>query len=202
MLNQTYPFALPALPYADDALAPVITAETLSFHHGKHFQTYITNLNKALEPHPQLHALTLGQLLDGSHLLPEQAHTAILNNGGGAYNHDVYFKGFAPAPKAPEGRLLALINAAYGSLDAFKEAFAAACLAVFGSGWAVLALTPEDKLQIIPLKNQETVLPLKVLPLLTVDVWEHAYYLQYQNLRAQYVKSLWDVLDFPVLERQ
>jgi len=199
MLNQTYPFALPDLPYANDALAPVLTAETLSFHYGKHFQTYITNLNKALEPHTDLHALTLGQLLDGSHPLPESARTAILNNGGGAYNHDVYFKGLAPAPRGPEGKLLALINEAYGSLDAFKEAFAAACLAVFGSGWAVLVLNAEGKLQIVPLKNQETVLPMGVKPLLTVDVWEHAYYLQYQNLRARYVQSLWDILGFPVI---
>ena len=139
------------------------------------------------------------KLLDGSHPLPDSARTAILNNGGGAYNHDVYFKGLSPAPGGPEGKLLALINEAYGSLDAFKEAFAAACLAVFGSGWAVLVLNAEGKLQIVPLKNQETVLPMGVKPLLTVDVWEHAYYLQYQNLRARYVQSLWDVLDFPVL---
>ena len=199
MLNQTYPFALPAWPYADDALAPALTAETLSFHYGKHFQTYITNLNKALEPHPELHALTLGQLLDGSHTLPDTARTAILNNGGGAYNHDVYFKGLSRAPKAPAGKLLTLIEEAYGSLDAFKEAFSAACLGVFGSGWAVLALDAGGKLTMVSLKNQETVLPMNMRPLLTVDVWEHAYYLQYQNLRAQYVKSLWDVLDFPVI---
>ncbi|MCI8360824.1 MAG: superoxide dismutase [Clostridiales bacterium] len=198
----TYPYELPPLPYAYDALEPYIDAETMRYHHDKHFQTYIEGLNKALAPYPHLQKCRLEELLSAPARLPDPARCAILRNGGGVYNHSRFFRGMAPAQEdghRPEGGLAQLIDQTFTSFDHFKEVFSQAALEVFGSGWAVLALTPRGKLKIVQLRNQETTLPAGALPLLYIDVWEHAYYLKYKNLRAEYVKNIWNVLAFPAL---
>ena len=202
MTQQTYPFTLPPLPYAHDALEPFMDAETLHYHHGKHFANYIHGLNQALEPYPQLHRLTVEQLLTNPRRLPQQAQKAILQNGGGVYNHTLYFNGLAPQQEdchTPTGELLALINRTYQSVERFKELFMQQALGVFGSGWTALVYFPKKKLHIVNLKDQDTLLTLRVLPLLYVDVWEHAYYLQYKNARADYLENLWNLIRFPVL---
>lgn len=202
MLNNKYPFTLPALPYGYNDLEPVLDSETLQYHHDKHFQAYVNNLNAALQPYPELQQLTLRQLLDGSHPLPEAAKTAILNNGGGVYNHDLYFKGLSPVGSGkhmPEGKLLDLINSTYGSFDAFKALFTKEAMSVFGSGWTFLVIDANGKLSIVNTKNQDTVVPMNLVPLLIFDVWEHAYYLIYKNLRANYIEGLWTIANFPVL---
>ena len=200
MPYHTYPYELPPLPYAYDALEPFIDAETMHYHHDKHFKAYVDNLNKALEPYPQLQGMTLEQLLSVPMRLPAAARTAILNNGGGVYNHALFFQGMAPPQTPghiPQGAALDLIQRAFGSFDDFKKVFTDAALKVFGSGWTVLALTPYRTLQIVNLKNQETMLSTPSVPLLYVDVWEHAYYLKYKNARAEYLENIWNVLMFP-----
>ena len=203
MPYNTYPYELPPLPYAYDALEPYIDAETMHFHHDKHFQTYIDNLNQALQTHPALQKCRLEDLLSDPRALPAKDRCAILRNGGGVYNHAHFFKGMAPADEAachrPTGQLLDCINRAFGSFDDFKETFSKEAAKVFGSGWTVLALTPCGRLRIVNLANQETVLPDGEKPLLFIDVWEHAYYLQYQNRRAAYIQNIWNVLVFPTL---
>ena len=200
MLTATYPFSLPVLPYPYNALEPYIDEETMHYHHDKHFQTYITNLNKALEPYPKLHGLTLEQLLRNSRYLPRDAYETILRNAGGTYNHDLFFSHLGPAeeqPEVPGERLGKLIDQTFGSFQAFKEKFTAEALSVFGSGWACLALTPRGKLQIMTLHNQDTSLSQNAVPLILFDVWEHAYYLKYKNDRTEYVNNLWNVVRYP-----
>lgn len=202
MLNSTYPYTLPPLGYDYDAFEPYIDTETMHYHHDKHFQTYINNLNKALEPHPALQKLTLKQLLTGRYPLSPSDKTAILNNGGGVYNHSLFFDGLSPAlsgSHSPEGRLLALINSGYGSFEEFKNQFNLQAASVFGSGWTALAIDTQKRLRIVNLKNQDTALQQNLGILILVDVWEHAYYLKYKNLRAEYLEAIWNVLSFPVL---
>ena len=203
MLQQVYPFALPPLPYAYDALEPYIDAETMHYHHDKHFQTYIDNLNKALEPYPALQGLTLEQLLGGRVFPPRGVRSAILHNAGGVYNHALYFAGLSPAgsgPHEPQGRLLMRITESFGDLEAFQKAFVAQALAVFGSGWAALVPGRRNSLRIVSLRNQDTTVPAGMKPLILADVWEHAYYLKYKNARAGYLDALWHVMDYPPLE--
>lgn len=202
MPYNTYPYELPPLPYPYDALEPTIDAETLHYHHGKHFQAYVNGLNKALEPYPKLQKLTLSKLLANPGKLPRKAYTDIMHNGGGVYNHTLYFNGLAPAGAGnhqPGGELLSLIKEIYGSFEDFKNIFTRQALSVFGSGWTILSLTPKNKLDILNLKNQDTLLATKNRPLLYVDVWEHAYYLKYRNLRIEYLQNIWNVLTFPDL---
>lgn len=192
-----YPYELPPLPYAYEALEPYMDAETLHYHHDKHYATYIANLNKALEPYPALKALTLEQLL--THPLPPKAREPVLNNGGGVYNHYHFFQALAPAGEVghdPTPAQAAKIDKTFGSYAAFKDEFTAAAMGVFGSGWACLCRTRRGELKIVTLRNQETVLPQRAEPVLIFDVWEHAYYLKYKNARAEYVKALWNVAAF------
>ncbi|MDR1619470.1 MAG: superoxide dismutase [Clostridiales bacterium] len=200
MPYHTYPFELPPLPYAHAALHPYIDEETMRCHHDKHFQTYITNLNKTLEPYPKLQKLTLERLLTYSGILPYEAYVGIERNGGGVYNHGLFFEGLSKPSEeahAPRGYLAALINRTFGDFDKFKECFGAAALDVFGSGWVCLGLTPLKRLKIYTLTNQETILKQGARPILIFDVWEHAYYLKYKNARAEYVEALWKVAKFP-----
>lgn len=200
MPYHTYPYELPPLPYAYDALEPYIDAETMHYHHDKHFATYIANLNKALAPYPQLQKLTLEQLLATPMRLPAAARTAILHNGGGVYNHALFFQGMAPPSSPghePQGAVLEVLRRTFGSFEDFKKVFNEAALKVFGSGWTVLVLTPQGGLQIVNLKNQETLLSTPAIPLLYVDVWEHAYYLKYKNARGDYLQNIWNVLTLP-----
>ncbi|GHV38929.1 superoxide dismutase [Clostridia bacterium] len=197
MTELTYPYALPPLPYAYDALEPYIDAETMHYHHDKHFQTYVNNLNAALKPYPYLQTKTLAQLLRSPQALPRAAATAILHNGGGAYNHNLFFNGLAPASAekhAPAGRLEQQINRDFKSFDNFKTAFNAQAGAVFGSGWTALAQNLRGTLQIVSFPNQDTLITKGLRVLLLVDVWEHAYYLKYKNARADYLTAIWNVL--------
>ena len=198
-----YPYELPPLPFGYAALEPYIDADTMYFHHDKHFATYIKNLNDALASHPELQDMTLEELLRDPEKLPKEQRQTILNNGGGVYNHNLFFKGLAPpqgdAPRMPGEQLMALIDAAYGSFEAFKKAFSELAASVFGSGWACLAIDGGGQLRSFKLANQETAVPNGMATLMLFDVWEHAYYLKYKNLRADYIKALWNVIAYPEL---
>ena len=201
MLEEMYPFILPPLPYAYDALEPFIDTETMHYHHDKHFQTYITNLNKALASNPKLQDRTLKELLYHPEALPAKDRTAILNNAGGVYNHFLFFNGLAPADEdnhEPKCRLIGIIDNTFGSFNKFKKLFSQLALQVFGSGWTCLVLTPEGVPKIVNLKNQDVVNEGDQVIIL-FDVWEHAYYLKYKNLRADYVDNLWNIIRFPLM---
>ena len=190
------PFTLPPLPYAVDALEPHIEARTLEFHHGKHHATYVNNLNAALAPYPELAGKTVEQLISHPAALPEAIRTAVRNNGGGHANHTFYWNCMKKGGGGqPQGELAQAIADRFESFAKFQEQFAKAALGQFGSGWAWLALNGKD-LVIESTANQETPLAAGHVPLLVVDVWEHAYYLQYQNRRADYVAAFWNVIDW------
>jgi len=161
MLDATYPFVLPPLPYPYDALEPYIDAETMHYHYDKHFGGYIDNLNKALEPYPFLQGLTLEQLLAANRMLPAAAYTAIMHNGGGVYNHAIYFSRLCPpgqgGGRRPAGKLLDEISVTFGSFDKFKQELSDHAKNVFGSGWSSLVITREGSLRIVDLFNQQTV---------------------------------------------
>jgi len=186
-------FELMALTYAPDALEPVISANTLSFHHGKHLAAYVNNLNAAL-PGSGLEGLPLEEVV-------LKATGGMLNNAGQILNHNLYFSQFT-APKAdnaPTGRLAEAINAAFGSFEAFKEAFAKAGATLFGSGWAWLAADAQGKLVITQEPNAANPIQRGLRPLMTMDVWEHAYYLDYQNRRPDHLAALWQIIDWNVV---
>lgn len=196
-MKETYPFKLKPLPYAYEALEPYIDQETMHYHHDKHLQAYVDNLNKALEEHPELHGKTLIELLQNLESLPEAIQTAVRNNGGGVLNHNLYFDGMTPdSPKAPVGKLAEAIDRDFGSFEIFKEAFKKAALGRFGSGWAWLVSDKDGKLQIVSTPNQDVPMNLKVNPILEIDVWEHAYYLKYKNQRAAYIDNWFNVVDW------
>ena len=184
-LTYHYPFTNPPLPYAYQALEPYIDEKTMKLHHDRHLQTYVDNLNKALADYSRFHNWTLEQLLYNIASLPEEIQTAVRNNGGGVYNHLLYFTGLAPASnQMPTGALAEAIRREYGSLDAFLKKFKEAALSVFGSGYAWLVVAADGSLMITTTKNQDTPLPLGLCPVFNLDVWEHAYYLKHYNLRA------------------
>ena len=186
-------FELMALPYAPNALEPVISANTLSFHHGKHLAAYVNNLNAAL-PGSGLEGLPLEEVV-------LKATGGMLNNAGQILNHNLYFSQFT-APKAdnaPTGRLAEAINAAFGSFEAFKEAFAKSGATLFGSGWAWLAADAQGKLVITQEPNAANPIQRGLRPLMTMDVWEHAYYLDYQNRRPDHLAALWQIIDWNVV---
>ena len=193
---------LPALPYAIDALAPTISKETLEFHYGKHHQTYVTNLNKAVESAPELADKSIEELLANNlAIVPEGIRTAVRNNGGGHYNHSLFWTLMA-APggaSAPSGALADAITAAFGSFDTFKEKFAAAGVGRFGSGWAWL-ISKGGKLEIVSTPNQDSPVMEGISPILGCDVWEHAYYLKYQNRRPDYLAAWWSVVNWAAAE--
>lgn len=202
MQNSTYPYELPPLPYDYEALEPVIDAETLHYHHDKHFQAYVNNLNLALKPYPKLQQLTLEQLLAKPGLWPREAYQDIQHNAGGVYNHAFYFNSLAPVTEEghlPEGQLLAAIERSFGSFAAFQQKFSVEAQSLFGSGWTALSVNKRGVLKISNLPNQNTTVNQQEQTLLLFDVWEHAYYLQYRNLRADYVKQLWRIITFPNL---
>lgn len=195
-------YELPPLPYAYDALEPHIDAQTLHFHHDKHHATYVTNLNKALEGNPELAAMPLEELMGSLDRVPENIRTAVRNNGGGVINHNVYWEVMGPnAGGEPKGELAKAIEGAFGGFDKFKEQFQNAGLTRFGSGYAWLTLQG-GKLTISSSLNQDSPYNEKVLPILTVDVWEHAYYLKYQNRRADYLSAWWSVVNWDAVARR
>ncbi len=192
-----YPFSLPNLSYAHDALEPYIDKQTMVFHHDKHFNAYISNLNAALEKHPQTHNLTLEEMLKDLSALPADIQKAVRNNGGGVYNHDLYFELMSAehGQKVPQ-----VIAEAFGGVDEFKKQLKAAAMGTFGSGFAWLVKTAENKLEIISLPNQDTPFANGQEPLLILDVWEHAYYLKYQNLRGDYIDNWFNVVNWAKVE--
>ena len=198
------PYQLPALPYAFDALEPHIDTATMEIHHDKHHAAYIKNLNVALASAPALAQVPLDELLKSLPAVPDEAlRTTLRNNGGGHWNHDFFWKTLAPAGKSgvPSPDLTAAINEAFGSMEAFKKAFGEAATKRFGSGWAWLVLQG-GKLEVVSTANQDNPLMGKAIAgvegkvLLGVDVWEHAYYLKYQNLRAGYLKAVWNLVNW------
>jgi Fe-Mn family superoxide dismutase len=188
---------LPPLPYPTNALEPHIDAQTMEIHHGKHHNAYVTNLNAALEKAPELADKSLEDLLRNLNSVPEAVRTAVRNNGGGHWNHSQFWRTMAPnAGGAPTGKLADAINAAFGDFEKFKEAFNAAGVGRFGSGWVWL-VNEGGKLAITSTPNQDN--PLmegKSAPLLGNDVWEHAYYLKYQNRRPDYLKAWWNTVNW------
>ncbi len=196
-LAQVYPFSLNPLPYAADALGMFIDSQTMQLHHGKHHAAYVNNLNKALEIHPDLHSRTLGWLITHLDQLPDAIRTTVRNNGGGHANHDLFWNVLSAQPGlAPDEKLATAIDAAFGSLDACLEALRKAAMSVFGSGWAWLS-RDGDELKVETTPNQDSPVMHGRTPIIGIDVWEHAYYLRYQNRRADYVTALLNHIDWP-----
>jgi len=197
MQAETYPFVVRPLPYEYDALLPVLDAETLTFHHDKHYAAYVNNLNSALADYPELQKLSLEELLSDPEALPEGVRIPIRNNGGGVFNHELYFATMkSPVGQEPCGKLEEAITRDFGSYLQWKELMKQAAVSKFGSGWAWLVSDKAGKLQIVQTANQE-VPDLKLyIPIFLVDVWEHAYYLQYQNRRADYVEGWFSLINW------
>ncbi|WP_147212814.1 superoxide dismutase, partial [Oceanobacillus sojae] len=189
-------FELPELPYAYDALEPTIDKETMNIHHTKHHNTYVTKLNDALDGHEDLQNKSVEELVSDLNAVPEDIRTAVRNNGGGHANHSFFWKTLSPnGGGEPAGELADKINSKFGSLDKFKEEFAAAAAGRFGSGWAWLVLN-NGELEITSTPNQDSPLTEGKTPLLGLDVWEHAYYLKYQNKRPEYISAFWNVVNW------
>lgn len=197
------PHTLPQLPYAYDALEPYIDARTMEIHHSKHHNAYVTNLNAALEKAPRVASAPLEALIGDLATVPEEIRAAVRNNGGGQLNHTFFWsimgqgKGGAPA-----GELGRAIDGAFGSFDSFKAAFTDAAIKRFGSGWAWLSRNREDELVVHSTANQDSPLSEGFKPIIGLDVWEHAYYLKYQNRRPEYVAAWWNVVDWDAAAKQ
>jgi len=190
------PFTLPSLPYAFDALEPHIDTQTMQIHHGKHHQTYVNNLNAAIEKAPELANKTLEELMRGIESVPESVRAAVRNNGGGHWNHSMFWEMMGPgAGGEPSGKLADAISKAFGGFDKFKEQWSAAGVGRFGSGWVWL-LNDGGKLSITSTPNQDNPLMEGKTPILGLDVWEHAYYLRYQNRRPDYIAAWWNVVNW------
>ena len=195
-------FEFPALPYAYDALEPVIDADTMRFHHDKHHATYVANLNKALEAHPELFEKSVEFLIAHLNHLPEDIKGAVRNNGGGTYNHTLFWEMMAPEGQtAFAGPVADKIKETFGSYEEFKKQFAAAAAGRFGSGWAWL-VADGDKLEILSTANQDNPLTEGKRPLLCLDVWEHAYYLKYQNRRVDYINEWFRIINWDFVNEQ
>jgi len=196
-------FELPALPYSYDALEPHIDAQTMEIHHTKHHQAYINNANAALEKHPDLAGKSVEELLANLSAVPEDIRGAIRNNAGGHANHSLFWTVMAPGGGgAPDGALATAIDAAFGSFDAFKGEFETAAKTRFGSGWAWLARKKDGGLAVVSTPNQDSPISDGSTPILGLDVWEHAYYLKYQNRRPEYVSAFWSVVNWPEVARR
>lgn len=203
MHAETYPFIVRPLPYEYDALVPVLDEETLHFHHDKHYKAYVDNLNSALSDYPELQKKSLKELLIDIDRLPLQLKTAVRNNGGGVYNHELYFDSMKnPVGQEPEGMLAEAIERDFGSYKQWKEQMKQAAVTRFGSGWAWLVADDKGKLSIVQTANQDVPDLKEYTPILLVDVWEHAYYLQYQNRRADYVEGWFDLINWRKAEKR
>jgi Fe-Mn family superoxide dismutase len=198
------PHTLPPLPYAPEALEPHIDAATMKVHHGGHHNAYVTNLNKALESAGDLANKPVEELLaNNCAAVPENIRTAVRNNGGGHVNHTMFWAIMAPnAGGAPSGDAATAINNAFGSFDSFKEKFTTAAMGRFGSGWAWLVRGADGKLEVTSSANQDSPLMEGRFPVFGLDVWEHAYYLKYQNRRAEYVNAWWNVVNWAEINRR
>ena len=189
-------FTLPKLPYAYDALEPNISAEIMKLHHDAHHQAYVTNLNKALEGHPDLLKKPIGNLLRDIDTVPENIRQTVINNGGGHANHSMFWEIMGPrGGGSPSGELAKDINVAFGSFDKFKDKLSTTAITRFGSGWGWLVLN-KGKLEVLGLPNQDSPLLKGQMPIMGIDVWEHAYYLQYKQKRPDYVKAWWNTANW------
>jgi len=190
--------ALPPLPYAPDALEPYIDKQTMEIHHGKHHAGYVNNLNKALEGHTQLQALSLEELLAGLDKVPENIRTAVRNNAGGHFNHSLFWKIMKKGGGEPHGPLADAIKSTFSSFAEFKTKFSTAAATRFGSGWAWLLLK-DGKLTVESTPNQDNPVITGGKPIMGLDVWEHAYYLKYQNRRPDYIEAWWNVVNWDAI---
>ncbi len=191
------PAELPALPYGYDALEPYIDAQTMEIHHTKHHGGYVNKLNAALESYPHLQAYTLEDLLRNLESVPEAIRTAVRNNGGGHANHSLFWEIMGPGGGGePGGALREALEKTFGSVEKFRETFSNAAATRFGSGWAWLVVTPFGELQVYSTPNQDSPLMRGHIPILGLDVWEHAYYLKYQNRRPEYIQNWWNVVNW------
>jgi Fe-Mn family superoxide dismutase len=196
-------FSLPPLPYPYNALEPHVDDQTMHLHHDKHHAAYVNNLNAALEPHPDLQKKSIEALLSNLDAVPEAIRTKVRNNGGGHYNHTAFWEMMAPGgAKEPGGALAAAITKAFGGFDKFKEQFAKACVDRFGSGWGWLIVDKGGALTIDSTPNQDTPIMSGKTEILGCDVWEHAYYLKYQNRRPDYVTAWWSVVNWTDIGRR
>jgi len=187
---------LPQLEYKYNALEPYIDETTMTIHHSKHHATYVNNLNAALENYPELQDKSVEELVKDLESVPADIRTAVRNNGGGHFNHSLFWKLLSPNGGQEKGALLEAITEKFGSFDAFKEAFAKAAATRFGSGWVWLVVNKDKELEVVSTANQDTPVSEGLKPVLTLDVWEHAYYLKYQNKRPDYVGAWWSVVNW------
>jgi Fe-Mn family superoxide dismutase len=189
-------YTLPKLPYPYDALEPSIDAKTMHIHHDLHHQTYITNANKLLADHPKLLAMPVDELLANIKAVPEKIRQGVINNAGGHSNHSFFWEIMAPKGSKPAGELAKAIDSTFGGFDVFKKKFSDAAINQFGSGWAWLVVDGKGGLEVVQRKNQDSPIMEGLKPVLGIDVWEHAYYLKYQNKRAAYVEEWWKVVNW------
>lgn len=196
-------FTLPDLPYPPNALEPHIDARTMEIHHGKHHATYVSKLNAAIESHPELQGKSLEELLaNNCAIVPEASRTAVRNNGGGHANHSLFWQIMGPGKGGkPVGSLASAIETTFGSFESFKEKFSNEAANRFGSGWAWLALNGSGNLEVFSTPNQDSPLMEGKRPILGLDVWEHAYYLHYQNRRPDYIAAWWNVVNWEAVEK-
>lgn len=194
-------FTLPDLPYDPSALEPHIDEQTMRIHHDKHHGGYVNNLNDALKDYPELQNKTIEELLRGLDRIPEAIRTKVRNNGGGHANHSLFWTIMSPTGGRPEGKLLDAVNSTFESFDSFKEKFTSAGMGRFGSGWAWLAVN-NGKVEIMDTPNQDTPIMEGKTPILGLDVWEHSYYLKYQNRRADYIQAWWNTVNWPEVTRR
>jgi superoxide dismutase, Fe-Mn family len=196
-------FTLSPLPYAYDALEPYISKETLTFHHDKHHQAYVNKLNEILQPYPELAQMELVALLQNLDQVPESVRQAVINNAGQVYNHDLYWQSMGPnAGGEPVGELAEKISQTFGGFENFKTEFSNAGVTQFGSGWAWLCVDDNSELHIEKTSNADSPIMHGHTPILTMDVWEHAYYLDYQNLRPKYIEEFFKVIDWQAAEER
>lgn len=188
-------FELPKLDYSYDALEPYIDKATMEIHYNKHHRAYTNNLNDAIKDHPDMQKMSIEDILKSVSVIPEDIKNKIINNGGGYYNHNLYWKFMSPIKSTPGGKLLTNLNDSFGSLDVFKEKFFNSALNHFGSGWAWLVLNKKS-LEILSTFNQNSPISDGKEPILGIDIWEHAYYLKYQNNRSDYIKAWWNVVNW------
>ena len=193
--DKTMAITLPDLPYAYDALEPQIDQETMTLHHDKHHATYVANTNAALEKHPEI-GEDLETLLTNPDTIPADIRQALINNGGGHLNHALFWTLLSPEKTEITTDVAKAIDQAFGSFDAFKDAFTKAAIGRFGSGWAWLVVNKEGKLEVISTANQDTPISQGLKPILALDVWEHAYYLTYRNVRPNYIKAFFEIINW------
>lgn len=200
-LNKDSKFVLIPLPYAYDALEPYIDKRTMEIHHDKHEQAYVDNLNKAIANYSELYSKTTEEMLKNLDTIPTDIRQSVINNAGGVYNHEFFWSIMSPKHnQEPSGNLLTAINSTFGSFDNFKKLFTEAALSRFGSGWVWLVKDSDNKLSIITTANQDSPISLGYTPILALDVWEHAYYLKYQNKRIEYINNWWNVVNWKQAE--